>query len=310
MNKITLTLIVFAVLAISTFLNWAWGRGNLTEPRAKLQREIGDRIWSWWIMSCVFLAAWWGGFTSTVALFFLISALAMREYISLIDTKRADHRALFWAFVALTPLQYFLIGIEWYGLYSVFIPVYGFLVVTTRVAVSGDCDHFLERTAKIHWGLMTCVYLLSHAPALLMLEIPGFENRNDELFFSLIVLTELADVLQFCFGKLFGKRKIAPNVSPNKTVEGFVGGVIATAGCGFLLAGFTPFSPPVAALFGALVCVFGFCGGLTMSAVKRDHGCKDFGRMLPGHGGILDRVDSLCFTAPLCFHVVRYFFTV
>ena len=131
-----------------------------------------------------------------------------------------------------------------------------------------------------------------------------------ELFFFLIVLTELSDVFQFVCGKAFGKRKIAPTVSPNKTVEGLIGGMLATGCVAALLSSLTPLSWEKNFLLGACICLFGFCGGLTMSAVKRDKGCKDFGTLIAGHGGVLDRIDSLCFTAPLFFHYIRYFHTL
>lgn len=309
MTKLNLSLIVIGLLVLSTVITWGWGTRSLSESQRKLQLEVRSRIQSWWVMSAVFLVAWCWGFFATVVLFFILSGLALREYMTLIATKRADHRALFWAFIILTPIQYYLIGIRWYGLFSIFIPVYGFLLIMTRVAMSGDCDDFLERVAKIHWGLMTCVFLLSHAPALLTLEVVGFAGREPELLFYLIVLTELSDILQFISGKLWGKHKIAPAVSPNKTVEGLIGGMCGTALCAALLSRLTLFSLELNILVGALICLFGFCGGLCMSAIKRDHGCKDFGAMIPGHGGILDRVDSLCFTAPLYFHFVRYYFT-
>jgi len=173
----------------------------------------------------------------------------------------------------------------------------------------GDTDRFLERIAEIQWGLMVCVYCVSHAPALLMLDIPGYGGENAKLLLYLILVVELSDVLQYVWGKLFGRRPIAPTVSPNKTVEGFVGGIASATALGTALWWMTPFRPWQAAAMALVATLMGFAGGLTMSAIKRDRGVKDFGHVLAGHGGVLDRIDSLCFAGPVFFHLTRYFFT-
>lgn len=310
MTKFELTTVILGVLICASLFNLAWSLFSKEENAKKLQHEIDLRTKSWWVMSAFFLAALWWGFLPTLVLFLFLSFLALREYVTLIETKREDHRALIWSFLIITPLQYYFIGINWYGVFSIFVPVYGFLIVMTRVAFSGNCTDFLSRVATIHWGLMACVFLLSHAPAILTLPVIGFESNQYQLFFFLIVLTELSDVFQFIFGKIFGKTKIAPTVSPNKTVEGLIGGIIATGLAAALLNNLTPLSFYKDFLLGCAICLLGFCGGLTMSAVKRDKGCKDFGTLIAGHGGVLDRIDSLCFTAPLFFHYLRYFHTL
>lgn len=310
MSKLSLSVILIGILVLASVAARLWGAKELTAEQAALRTEVIHRIRAWWIMCIVFLSAWWCGFFATVLLFLIISALALREYLTLVETKRADHRALIWSFLIITPLQYYLIAIDWYGLFSIFVPIYGFLFVMTKMAMSGDTDRYLERVAKVHWGLMTCVFLISHAPAILVLPVIGFEGSQYLLFFYLIVLTELSDVFQFCAGKAFGRTKIAPAVSPNKTVEGLVGGMILTALCAAAFDALTPFPLWLDACGGALLCLMGFFGGLCLSAVKRDRGCKDFGTLIRGHGGMLDRVDSLCFTAPLFFHFTRYFYTL
>jgi phosphatidate cytidylyltransferase len=230
--------------------------------------------------------------------------------VTLTPTRRGDHATLFWCFAVVLPLQYLLVGIRWYGLFAIFVPVYAFLFVPARSALAGDTQGFLERVAKIQWGLMIAVYCLSHAPALLMLPLPGEEGpaANAKLLLFLVLVVQLSDVFQYVWGKLFGKHKIAPNVSPNKTVEGFVGGVATATGLGTALWWATPFTPLEAAGFSLAICLLGFAGGLVASAIKRDRGVKDFGALIAGHGGILDRVDSLCFAAPLFFHLVRFTF--
>ena len=203
-------------------------------------------------------------------------------------------------------MQYFLIWIEWYGLYSIFIPVYAFLVLPILAAVGGDTKRFLERTAKVQWGLMVCVFCISHVPALLTLQIPGFEGRNLLLIAFLVIVVQGSDVLQYVWGKLFGKRKVAPELSPSKTWEGLVGGVASATALGAALYWTTPFNPWQAALMALTICVMGFFGGLVMSAIKRDRGVKDWGTMIEGHGGMLDRLDSVIFAAPIYFHALRY----
>jgi phosphatidate cytidylyltransferase len=202
------------------------------------------------------------------------------------------------------------VAIEWYGLFSILIPVYAFLYIPTRSVLSGDTDRFLERIATIQWGLMVCVYCVSHAPALLMLDIPGYQGQNAKLLLYLILVVETSDVLQYVWGKLFGRHPIAPTVSPNKTVEGFVGGIASATALGTALWWMTPFRPWQAAAMALVITLMGFAGGLTMSAIKRDRGVKDFGHALAGHGGVLDRIDSLCFAGPIFFHLTRYFFTL
>jgi phosphatidate cytidylyltransferase len=271
--------------------------------------NLNARIRAWWVMSAVFALTLLSGGLGSVLLFGLLSFLALREYVTLTPTRRGDHRTLFWSFFIITPLQYVLVGMRWYGLFSILIPVYAFLFVPTRIAVAGDTEQFLERAAKIQWGLMVCVYCVSHAPALLMLEIPGYEGQNAKLLMFLIVVDQLSDVFQYVWGKLLGRHKIAPSVSPNKTVEGFIGGVLTATLVGAGLWWATPFSPLEAAGMSLAITLMGFFGGLVMSAIKRDRGVKDFGAMIEGHGGILDRIDSVTFAAPVFFHLTRYFFT-
>ena len=271
--------------------------------------NLAARVRAWWVMVAVFGFALLTGGTGSVVLFAAISFLALREFITLTPTRRGDHASLFWAFFALIPVNYGLIWLQWYGLYSILIPVYAFVLLPIRSATAGDCEHYLERTAKIQWGLMVCVFFLSHAPALLMLAIPGYEDENAKLLLFLVLIVQLSDVLQYVWGKLLGRRKVAPTLSPNKTVEGFVGGVLTATAIGAALWWATPFNPWQAALLALMITLMGFFGGLVMSAIKRDRGVKDFGSLIEGHGGIMDRIDSLCFAAPVFFHLVRYYYT-
>jgi phosphatidate cytidylyltransferase len=231
---------------------------------------------------------------------------AMREYFTIAPTRRGDHWVLVLSFIVVLPFQYWLVWVEWYGLYSIFIPIYAFLVLPILAALPGDIQNFLQRTATIQWGLMISVFCISHVPALLTLDIPGYQGRNAFLLVFLILVVQLSDVLQYVWGKLFGRTKIAPELSPSKTVEGFVGGVASAVGVGTALYWMTPFTVGQAALISLAITLMGFLGGLVMSAIKRDRGVKDWGAMIEGHGGMLDRLDSVCFSAPIFFHIVRY----
>ena len=300
---------VLAVLMLSSILGWLLSRRTMNEKARATVQNLNARIRAWWIMVVVFALALATGGIGSVVLFGLTSFFALREFVTLTPTRPGDHRALFWIFFVVTPLQYVLVAHQWYGLYSIFIPVYAFLLAPVRSAAAGDCVNFLERTAKIQWGLMICVYCVSHAPALLTLEIPGYEGQNAKLLFYLVLVVQMSDVLQYVWGKTFGRHKVAPAVSPNKTVEGFVGGVASATLLGAGLWWATPFTPWQSAGMSLAITLAGFFGGLVMSAIKRDRGVKDYGRMIEGHGGVLDRIDSICFAAPVFFHLTRFYFT-
>ena len=288
---------------IGALLKWRVARGA---PHGVID-NLNARVNAWWVMVAVIGLAFALGKAGVVLLFFLISFYALREFITLAYTRRGDHYAIAAAFYICLPMQYLLVWIEWYGLYSIFIPVYAFLLLPILSALGSDTKRFLERTAKVQWGLMISVFCISHVPALLTLAIPGFEGRNLLLIAFLIIVVQGSDVLQYIWGKLFGKHLVAPELSPSKTWEGLIGGVASATLLGAGLYWATPFKPWQAALLALLICVMGFLGGLVMSAIKRDRGVKDWGTMIEGHGGMLDRLDSIVFAAPIFFHVVRYF---
>lgn len=270
--------------------------------------NLNARIYAWWVMCAVFVLSLAIGPLGSIILFAFLSFGALREFITLTPTRPGDHGALFWIFFIALPWQYYLVYIKWYGLFSILIPVYAFLFVPSRIALSGDPERFLERSAKIQWGLMICVYCVSHVPALLILDVVGFTGKNARLLLFLVVVVQLSDVFQYVWGKLLGRHKVAPVISPSKTWEGLVLGVLSATGVGALLTPITPFGLLKGTLLAFLIAVLGFFGGLTMSAIKRDRGVKDYGSSIAGHGGVLDRIDSLCFSGPVFFHLVRYFF--
>jgi len=268
------------------------------------------RVRAWWVLCTVLAATFLIGHAATVVLFGLISFWALREFITLTPTRPGDHRALFWVFFLLTPLQFLLVGIGSYELFSIVIPVYGFLFVPARIALSGDCKRFLERTAKIQVGLLICVYCLSYAPALLTLDLPGEGwGPKARLLFFFVLMVQLSDALQYAWAKIPSKHVIVPAINPNKTWEGLLGGTLSVTLIGAALWWATPFHGRYWWMAGAMstvIAVMGFAGSITLSAIKRDRGVKDYGTLVEGHGGVLDRIDSICFAAPVFFHFTRY----
>ena len=299
---------VVGLLVVASVIGFVLSRRAKTDGARATVTNLNARIRAWWVMVAVFGIATATGGIGSIVLFGLMSFLAMREFLTLAPTSRSDHAVLFWAFFIFAPIQYYLVGVQWYGLFSILIPVYAFIAIPTRMAIAGDTSRFLERTSTVQWGLMACVYCVSHAPALLMLRIPEYNGTGATLLFYLVLVAQLNDVMQYVWGKLFGKHPVAPLVSPNKTWEGFIGGTLTAVAVGTALYWATPFSPLGAALMALAITLMGFAGGLVMSAVKRDRGVKDYGTLIQGHGGVLDRIDSLLFAAPVFFHLTRFFY--
>ena len=305
------TLVLFggitAVLVAASLIGFVL---TLRFAESPVVANLNARIKAWWVMIALIGLAFTLGKAGVIALFAIASFAALREFLTLTRTRRGDHLALAAAFFVVLPLQYYLIWIDWYGLYAILIPVYVFLLLPVVAALRGDTASFMRRIAEVQWGLMISVYCVSHVPALLTLPIPGFDDRKLLLIAFLILVVQSSDVLQYVWGKLLGRHPIAPSLSPSKTVEGFVGGVVSATLIGAALWWITPFSPWQAAIMALVVILMGFCGGLVMSAIKRDRGVKDWGQMIEGHGGMLDRLDSVIFAAPIFFHLTRYWWAV
>jgi phosphatidate cytidylyltransferase len=332
------------LLTVATIVGQFLKRHPDTGLNAAAVRTFNLRIRAWWLMCALLATARFIGEGWTVAMFGFISFVALREFITITPTRLGDHRALFWAFVLFTPLQYVLVGLNSYQLFNVLIPVYAFLFVPTRIALSGDFKRYLERVAKIQTGLMICVYCLSFAPALLYLDIKGpidvvgpmennstpnqmsaassepataapqpeirkIEGANYRLLFFFILMVQMGDALQYIWGKLVGRTVIVPSISSNRTWEGFVAAVASNTliGAGLWWA-VPPLRPWQSAGLALVISILGFAGGLTMSAIKRDRGVKDYGTLVEGHGGVLDRIDSICFAAPIFYHIMLSMF--
>jgi phosphatidate cytidylyltransferase len=302
---------IFALLAAGTAIIWALRRAHPERDYT----ELFQRTKSWWLMAAIFTAAVLVNRVAGLAFLGVVSFLALKEYLSIIPTRRADRRVLFFLYLAI-PIQYYWVAIGWYGMFIIFVPVYMLLFLPLPMLVIGQTQGFLRAVGTLHWGLMVTVFSLSHAAYTLMLPLApaargGWADPHvgPALMIYLVVLTQLNDVAQYVWGKLLGRRKIMPAVSPNKTWEGFLGGVVTSAALSAALGPWlTPIDAGGAAILGAILGVAGFVGDVTVSALKRDLGLKDTSQFLPGHGGVLDRVDSLTYTAPLFLHYVRYFY--
>ncbi len=293
---------IFTLLTLATF---AVSRIQ-KDPRLRANTELSLRLRSWWVIVSIFILAVMMGTTAAIWLLGFVSFLALKEYFSLIPTRRSDRRVLFWAYLTI-PFQYYWGAIGWYGMFIIFIPVYAFLLISARKVLIGETDDFLKSLGSVHWGLMITLFSISHAAYLLVLPQEISPAGGAGLLIFLIVLTELNDVSQYLWGKIFGNSRIVPTVSPRKTWAGFLGGVASTLALTAAAAKYlTPLSLIESVGAGLIIGISGFIGDIVLSAVKRDLGIDDSGSILPGHGGILDRVDSLTFTAPLCFHYLYY----
>ncbi|HCJ7757512.1 phosphatidate cytidylyltransferase [Citrobacter freundii] len=294
--------VIFALLLIATVVNGllVWRRPG------KDWRELTLRIRTWWVIIVLFSLAILSPRWLALIFFALVSFMALKEFLTLAPSRQTDRMPLLWMFIAI-PINYWLIGINWYGMFVVFIPVYAFLFLPVRMVIAGDTQGFLRFVSQHHWSLMTTVFAFSHVAFLLVLPDDG-KQTGALLVLFLVGLTEFNDIAQYLWGKSIGRIKVMPKVSPNKTLAGLVGGVVTTTLMAAVLGPvMTPLNLPLSLLAGFIIGLSGFCGDVVMSAIKRDIGVKDSGTLLPGHGGILDRLDSLIFTAPVFFHFIRYF---
>ena len=323
-QTIVLMVIVLVSLLIAQVVGFFLRRQPDTTWNPAVIRAFNARLQAYW-MICAILSVtiFFESRVATVILFFFVSFWALREFITLTHTRIGDHRALFWVFFIFTPLQYFFVSrlrigvgehVNWFEVFFIAVPVFGFLFIPTRIALAGDSKRFLERAAKTQAALLICVYALSYAPALLYLQLVRSDGSvwnggTAGVLFFFIVLVQMGDLFQYAWGKFIGRHVIAPEINGNRTWEGFLGGVISTTMLGTVLFWVTPFDPGEAALMSLVIAVMGFAGTMTMSAIKRDRGVKDYGTLVRGHAGVLDRIDSLCFAAPVFFHLTRTFFT-
>lgn len=291
-------LLLLFIASLVTFLLFPWLNGDV---RVELRR----RVFSWWAMVLLFGSVLLTSYRATVIFFGFVSFLALKEYLSLIPMRRADRRVLFWVYLTVV-VQYYFVYINWYGMCLVFIPVYMLFWIPVRMVTIGQTDGFLKAVSSLQWGLMSTVFGISHLPLLMVRSDYGYQ-----LVVYLVFLTQFNDVAQYVVGRCFGKEPIAPKVSPNKTVAGLMGGLVVTTGLSLLIAPYlTPFYWPAALTAGLWIALGGFLGDLVISAIKRDLGTKDCSSIIPGHGGVLDRIDSLTLITPVFFHLYMYFWNL
>lgn len=297
---------ILAALVLGTVTGWLLKHlVARRQPHAVIDNVI-DRVRSWWVIAILVGVALLAGPAGVCLLFALTSFLALREFVPRVAERPGDRAMVLGAFWLALPAQYLLVwqgDTEWLTL---LVPAYAFIVAPVIAVLAGDPRDLLVRVAPLQWGLMLCVQGVSFVPALLALKIPGHAGAMGYLLMYLLLVTQLGDVFQYLWGKLAGRHALAPAVSPSKTVEGLVGGVLSSTFLGAGLAWITPFGLAESAAMALVVSLFGVMGGLVLSAIKRDRGVKDWGALIPGHGGVLDRLDSLCLSAPVFYSLVRF----
>ena len=294
----------FAVLIGLTFLGETIRLRSPAGEKSPVLETYMTRVESWWAMVALISLALIVGRIGVLLLFAFASFATLREFLTLTAKNRADHMSLALAFFAILPLQYLFIGLGWVGVYTVFIPVYAFLLLPIVSALRGSHDRFLVRVAETQWGLMITVFCVSHVPALMNLDVPGYAERSLLLIAFLVIVVQLGDLLDFWFGRRIGRHRIAPDLSP-KTWEGMICGIAAAALVGGLLAWITPFGLFGAMAMAALASLTGMMGNLVFAAIKRDRGVSDWSHLIPGQGGFVDQLDSVIFAAPVFYHVTR-----
>lgn len=309
-----LFVILFGVLLLvsaGTFLRTLRERDQTAEQQ-EWQHEFRRDLRAVWGGAAIFWAAWISGPIGATLLFGVFSFLALREFITLMHTRRSDHRSLLLAFFVLLPVQYVLVGTRHFDLFTVFLPVYGFLAVPVISALADDPERFLERNSKIQWGIMLCVYGLSHAPALLLLEFPNYQGRGAFLLFFLVMVAGTAQIGQELASRWLRRRPLARRISRSFSVRAWAIGALSAAIVGMLLYWITPFKAGQALVMAFIAAGAGTLGGLVLKALKRDAGVRYWGNRssITGAAGLLDRIAVLCFAAPVFFHSVRWYFSL
>ena len=308
-----LFVLVFGLLTVISVTAFVMSLKDRHEDDLHTQRlrEFNSLLSTSWAMSAVFWIGWTLGETVATVLFGLIAFFALREFITLSPTRQGDHRSLVLAFFVVLPMQFSLVITRHFDLVTVFIPVYVFLAIPVVSALADDPYRFLERNAKLQWGIMVCVYGISHVPALLLLKFPGYIGKNAFLVFFLVFVVQSCMIVQHLVNKKWVRKPSAPHVSQSFNWVGWAIAVAVASLVGGVMSGLTPFKPAQAVAMAFIACVAGSLGHLVMKALKRDRGITNWGseiRSVTGATGLLDRVDALCFAAPVFFHSVRWYF--
>ena len=303
---IWLSLGAFAILIGLTFFGEVLRARQDPNKQNLVLETFMTRVQSWWGMVILVGLAMLTGKIGVTVLFAFASFAALREFLTLTTKAQADHMSLALAFFVIMPLQYIFVAMEWAGIYAIFIPVYAFLLLPIVSALRGNANKFLIRVAETQWGLMIAVYCVSHVPALMNLDIVGYGDRAILLVTFLVMVVQLGDLLEYFFGRRFGRTKIAAGLSP-KTWEGVACGVISAMLIGGLLNWITPFGIYGAMTMAAVASITGMFGNIVFAAIKRDRGVKDWSHLIPGQGGLVDQLDSVIFAAPIFYHLTKFF---
>ena len=294
--------IVLSLLILSSIIHYLL---TIKRPNSDY-KELSLRIKSWWIMIGILFAVLLSSKGLAITFFGFLSFLMLKEFLSIVPTRMEDRQVIFWAYIAI-PIQYFWIYLEWYGMFIIFVPIFIFLIIPMRMVLIGETNGFIRAAGILTWTTMLSVFNIGHIAYLLVLPEKNLAAGNVGLVLFILFMTQFNDVCQYIWGKNLGRHKIIPKVSPNKTWEGFIGGLITITLCSSIVAPLlTPLTAIQGAGAGALISFSGFIGDVVISSVKRDLQIKDSGNLIPGHGGLLDRLDSLSYTAPLFFHYLYY----
>ena len=334
-SSIILLICNFVILTVLFFVGRLLRKQSDSMVDSAVVRSFNRRIVAWITMLAILVVSLMFGRTITLIFFGFLSFWALREFLTMTPTRRSDHRTLFWVFFLFTPLQYFLVALQDVEIFSVLrnrerfaelfiflIPVYGSLFVAGRIAFANDSKRFLERIAKIQFGLLICVFCLSHAPALLYLEpLKTYDPETNQwqtwkdgssagLLLYFVIIVQISDLLHFAWDRIAGRHVIAPTINANRTWEGLIGSACCTLLIGMLiqwLFPITPFQVVGSGIMSLVISLMASSGSMTMSAIKRDRGVQDYGTLVQGHAGVLDRIDSICFSVPIFFHITRFF---
>lgn len=305
-----LFIVLFGLLALGTAAAAMAAVRAIRPDAIERMDRVGRDLRALWMAAVLFWLAWLSGPAGATTLFGVCAFLALREFVTLVRTRRADHRALLLAFFAVLPAQFVIVGLRRYDLFTVFVPVYVFLALPVASALGGDPQRFLERNAKLQWGIMVCVYGLSHAPALLLFDARGFRGKGAFLLMFLVAVTAAAHLAQSAAARRLRRRPVARQISRSFSWRAWGAGLAAAAAVGVGLSWITPLSLDQAAVIALIAGGAGTLGEFVMQALKRDAGVRHWGNApsVTGAVGLLDRVAPLCFSAPVFFHAVRWYF--
>ncbi|AMO22237.1 phosphatidate cytidylyltransferase [Ramlibacter solisilvae] len=310
-----LFLFVFGILAIasiSAFLASFRQRDHDEAWQAEL-KDLRQLLRTSWFMAILFWIAWIMGPAVATTLFALTSFFALREFITLSPTRRGDHRSLVLAFFVVLPIQFWLVATRRFDLFTVFIPVYVFFALPLASALAGDTQRFLERNAKLQWGVVVCIYGASHVPALMLLDFRNYEGKGAFLVFFLVFVVQACMLVQHLLTRRLRRPASIPQISASFNWYTWALGMVLGSFVGGLLSFITPFKAGQAVAMAFVACAAGSMGHLVMKALKRDRGVTAWGARgmsVTGANGLLDRVDALCFAAPIFFHSARWYFGV